>query len=140
MLTQQNKEIAREFCYQTWGKGNLAVVDELASSDFKVYYPILPETLDREGFKVWVADTHTGLPDLEFTITDAIAEGEKVAITWTARGTHKGEIKLLNLPPTFKSVSWGGISIYRIVEGKVIEEQGQEDVLGVFQQLGLIPT
>ncbi|MUG93829.1 hypothetical protein F7734_15980 [Scytonema sp. UIC 10036] len=47
-------------------------------------------------------------------------------------------MKLLNLPPTFKTASWGGITIYRIVEGKVVEEQGQ-DALGVFQQLGLIP-
>jgi steroid delta-isomerase-like uncharacterized protein len=134
------KDIAQEFCEQTWGKGNLAVVDELASSDFKVYYPILSGTLDREGFKSWVADTHTGFPDLQFTITDAIAEGDKVAISWTAQGTHKGEIKLLNLPPTQKSVSWTGIIIYRIAEGKVVEERGEENALGLLQQLGLMPT
>ena len=139
MSAQQNKEIARQFCEQTWGKGNLAVVDELASRDFKVYYPILPETLDCEGFKSWVADIHTGFPNLQFTITDAIAEGDKVAISWTAQGTHKGEIKFLNLCPTQKSVSWTGIIIYRIVEGKITEERGQEDALGVLQQLGLIP-
>ncbi|MBW4593351.1 MAG: ester cyclase [Brasilonema angustatum HA4187-MV1] len=96
-------------------------------------------TLDCEGFKSWVADIHTGFPNLQFTITDAIAEGDKVAISWTAQGTHKGEIKVLNLPPTEKSVSWTGIIIYRIVEGKITEELEQEDALGVLQQLGLIP-
>ena len=140
MSTKENKAIAQQFCEETWGKGNLAVVDELASSDFKVYYPILPETLDCQGFKSWLADTHIGFPDLQFTITDAIAEEDKVAIRWTAQGTHKGEIKLLNLAPTFKSVSWTGIIIYRIKEGKVVEERGEEDALGFLQQLGLIPT
>ena len=72
MSAQENKAIARQFCEETWGKGNLAAVDELASCDFKVYYPILPTPLDREGFKSWVADTHAGFPDLHFTITDAI--------------------------------------------------------------------
>ena len=140
MSAQKNKEIACQFCLETWAKGNLAVVDELASRDFKVYYPILSRTLDCEGFKSWVAEAHTGFPDLQFTITDAIAEGDKVAIVWTAQGTYKREIKLLNLPPTFKSGAWTGISIYRIVEGKVVEERGEEDALGLMQQLGLIPT
>ena len=140
MSAQENKAIARTFCEETWGKGNLAAVDRFTSSDFKVDYPILPAPLDREGFKSWVADTHTGFPDLQFTITDAIAEEDKVVITWTAQGTHQGEIKQLNLPPTGKSVSWTGVIIYRIIAGKVVEERGEEDALGLLQQLGLIPT
>lgn len=138
--TKENKEIARKFCQETWGKGNLAIVDELASDDFQVDYPILSDTFDVAGFKTWVADTHTGFPDLQFTITDAIAEGDKVAISWTAQGTHTGEIKLLNVPATFKFASWSGITIYRIVDGKIVEEKGHEGALGVLQQIGLIPT
>lgn len=140
MSVQESKAIALKFCEETWGKGNLTAVDALASSDFKVYYSILPAPLDSEGFKSWLADTHTGFPDLEFTITDAIAQEDKVAISWTAKGTHRGEIKLLNLPPTEKSVSWTGIIIYRIANGKIVEERGEENALGLLQQLGLIPT
>ena len=45
---QENKLIAQKFCEETWGKGNLAIVDELASSDFQINYPILSGmTLDR---------------------------------------------------------------------------------------------
>ena len=140
MSAQENKAIALQFCEETWGKGNLAAVDQFASSDFKVYYPILPAPLDSEGFKSWVADTHAGFPDLELTIVDAIAEGDKVALSWTAKGTHKGEIKLLQLAATQKSVSWTGIIIYRIVAGKIAEERGEENALGLLQQLGLIPN
>jgi steroid delta-isomerase-like uncharacterized protein len=149
MSAQENKAIARAFCEETWGKGNLAAVDKFASSDFKVYYHLFPAPLDHEGFKAWLVDTHAGFPDLQFTITDAIcasqqrfaiAEEDKVVITWTAQGTHQGEIKQLNLPPTGKSVSWTGVIIYRIIAGKVVEERGEEDALGLLQQLGLIPT
>ena len=139
MSSQENKAIARQFCSETWGKGNLLAVDKLTSADFKVYYPILPAPLDCEGFKVWIADVHTGFPDLKFIIKDVIAEGEKVALSWLAQGTHKGEIKMLNLPPTEKVISYTGIIIYRIVAGKVVEERGEEDALGLLQQLGLIP-
>ena len=140
MSLQQNKTIARHFCEETWGKGNLLAVDELASADFKVHYPILPAVLDREGFKAWVTDVHTGFPNLEFIIRDVIAEGEKVAISWVAKATHKGEIKMLNLPPTERSITYTGIIIYRIVSGKVVEEKGEEDALGLLQQLGVIPA
>ena len=140
MSSAENKAIARQFCEETWGKGDLRAVDNLASTDFQVYYPILPTPLDREGFKAWIADVHTGFPDLQFTIEDAIAEGEKVVIRWRAQGTHKGKIKLLNLPPTEKVISYTGIIIYRIVAGRVVEERGEEDALGLLQQLGLIPT
>lgn len=136
---QENKLIAQKFCEETWGKGNLAILDELASSDFQINYPILSGmTLDREGFKLWILDAHRAFPDMQFAITSAIAEAEKVVISWTCRGTHLGPIKMLNLSPTGKSASWTGITIYRVVEGKIVEEQGEEDILGLFQQLGLI--
>ncbi|NEP16157.1 MAG: ester cyclase, partial [Leptolyngbya sp. SIO4C1] len=109
MSSQENKAIARQFCEETWGKGNLLAVDNLASRDFQVFYPILPKPLDCEGFKAWVADVHTGFPDLQFVIQDAIAEGEKVVIRWVAQGTHQGDIKLLNLSPTGRAVSYTGI-------------------------------
>lgn len=139
MSVQENKAIAQQFCEQTWGKGNLAVLDELASSHFQAYYCIFPQALNRAAFKAWVEDIHTAFPDLDFKMTDVIAEGDKVVISWTAQGVNKGQIKFLNLPPTMKLIKWTGIIIYRLSEGKVVEERGEEDALGVMQQLGLIP-
>ncbi|PSB08356.1 hypothetical protein C7B61_21260 [filamentous cyanobacterium CCP1] len=138
-LLQTNKEIALHFFQETWEKCNLAAVDRLTSKDFKVSYPVLPAPLDAEGFKAWLTDIHTGFPDLRMIITDTIAEADKVVIAWQAKATQTGELKLINLPPTGRSVSYTGIIIYRIVAGKIVEERGEEDVLGLLKQLGLIP-
>jgi steroid delta-isomerase-like uncharacterized protein len=138
MPVQKNKAIAQQFCEQIWGKGNLAAVDEFASNDFQAYYSIFPQALDREAFKAWVGDIHKAFPNLEFKITDVIGEADKVVISWTIQGVNAGQIKFLNLPPTMKLIKWTGITIYRLSEGKIVEELGEEDALGVMQQLGLI--
>jgi predicted ester cyclase len=61
----------------------------------------------------------TAFPDVTLIIDDILAEGNKVTVRWTARGTHKGE--LMRIPPTGKEVTLTGISVVRIAGGKVAE-------------------
>jgi predicted ester cyclase len=139
MSTAENKSIAHRFCEELWGKGNLAIIDELASSDLTVIYPILPEVIKgREAFKSWAGDVHAAFPDLQFTIEEIIGEGDKVVISWSAQGTHKGELKPLGFAPTNKFATWSGIIIYHVVNGKVIQEKGEEDALGLLHKIGAI--
>ncbi|WP_416671176.1 ester cyclase [Egbenema bharatensis] len=140
MLMLGNKEIARLFFEETWSKGNLAIVDELTSPDFKIHYTIFPQPLDREGFKSFITDVHAGFPDLQLTITEMIAEADKVVICWAAKGTHQGLIHLLNLPPTGRAISYTGVEMYRLSDGKIVEGRTEEDALGLLQQLGVIPA
>jgi len=76
--------------------------------------------------------------DAEIQIEDEIAEGNKVVLRWNCSATHQAEF-----PPgvraTGKRLKWTGISIYRIAEGKIVEDRGEEDYLAVIRQLGLIP-
>jgi predicted ester cyclase len=72
-------------------------------------------------------------PDLHFTIEDMFAEGDKVATRWTIRGTHRGEF--MGLPPTGNQVTWSGINITRVVEGKLVEDWVEQDTPGLMQQL-----
>jgi steroid delta-isomerase-like uncharacterized protein len=134
-----NKALARRFAEEAWGKRNVAVVDELVAPDFIVSYPILPEVVrGREAFKQLLAQFHAALPDIRVTIEDSIAEGDQVVLRWTAQGTHQGD--LLGIPATGKSVRWTGVSVYRIVDGKILEERGEEDALGLLRQLGVSPA
>lgn len=136
--TERNKLIAQQFCDATWGRGIVAAVDQFASPDFIADYPTLPTPLERAGFKAWIHDVHTALPDLQLTITDVIGDGDKVAIAWSMSGTNTGPIGFLNLPPTDRAVCFSGITIYRIVNERIVEERGEEDALGLFRQLGLV--
>jgi predicted ester cyclase len=79
------------------------------------------------------------LADVHSTTEDMVAEGDKVAIRWTWRGTHnKGEH--IGVTPTGKQAMITGISILRIAGGKIVEEWGEMDTLGFMEQLGVFPT
>ena len=76
-------------------------------------------------------------PDLHFTLDDEIVKGDKVAIRWTATGTHKGTF--MGSPPTNKKITTWVLEIDRFVNGKLAEVWARFDNLGFMQQLGVIP-
>jgi len=81
-----------------------------------------------------------GAPDLHVTIDDMIAEGDKVALRWTTRGTERGSVRtpLGVTPATERAIDIPGINIFRVVNGKIAEEWIVWDTLGWAQQLGLV--
>jgi predicted ester cyclase len=76
-------------------------------------------------------------PDLQTTIEDLIAEGDKVAIRQTWRGTRNGNF--LGIPPTGEQVTFTSTEFYRVAGGELAEEWVELDMLGWLQQLGAIP-
>ena len=79
----------------------------------------------------------TAFPDLQITVEDQVAEGDKVVTRWTARGTHRGE--LLGVTPSGNRVEISGISIDRFSGSKFVESWSNYDALGTMQQIGAIP-
>lgn len=138
MSTDENKAITLRFG-QVWGKGHIGIVDELASPELRVSYPLMPApTTGIAAFKEVLKMIHGAFPDLDIEIGEPIAEGNRVAASWTMSGTHQGD--LMGLPPTGKRVAWSGMTFYRIHHGKVVDETGEEDGLGFLRQLGAIPS
>lgn len=96
------------------------LVDELMIADYRDNdaYPGQPQ--GREGYKQIFAYLLSAFPDTQLTIEDIIAEGNKVVIRSTWTGTHQGEF--MGIPATGKQVSTTAINIYRIENGKLVEE------------------
>ena len=140
MLSETNKTLSRRLFEEVWNKGNLAVLNELIANDHVNSGPgTLPGLpTGPEGAKQFVMMYRNAFPDTHFTIDEQIAEADKVVTRWTAHGTHKGE--LLGIPATGKSSTVTGISVDRIVNGKIVESWGIFDQFGMMQQLGVIPT
>ena len=80
----------------------------------------------------------TAFPDLRMTIEDMTAEGDRVVVRWTVRGTQTGE--MMGMPATGKPTTVTGMFLNRLAAGKIVEGWGNFDALGMMQQLGLIPT
>ena len=133
---EENKAITLRV-EELWNTGNMTIADEIYASDFVNHDPNAPDVRDLESYKGFISMTRTGLPDFHVTIEDLVAEGDKVASRWTARGTHQGEF--FCIPPTGKQATWTSIHIYRFAGGKIVEAWWIKDVMGLLQQLGVIP-
>ena len=137
-MSAENKSLARRSLDELWTKGNLAAIDQLYS-DSCVFHDLgSPEDVrGREGLKQFARAYRTALPDLQCTAEDVVAEGDKVAVRWVARGTHKGD--LMGIAPTGRQVTYRGIQMYRVSNGRIEEEWAAFNTVGALQEIGAIP-
>jgi steroid delta-isomerase-like uncharacterized protein len=136
-MSKQSKTLTRRIFEEMQSQGNLAIADDIFASDFVNHTPF-GDMVGPEGAKQFVTKLRTGFPDLQVTIEEQIAEGDKVATHWTARGTHQNEFQ--GIPATGKQMEIRGIVISQIADGKIVEQWGNPDVLGLMQQLGVVPA
>jgi steroid delta-isomerase-like uncharacterized protein len=78
--------------------------------------------------------------DNRTTVDEIIIEGDAAAIRWTWEATHSGVSPSLGIPPTGKRVSIVGCSVFHFKDGKIVEQWEYSDMLGLLQQLGVIPA
>jgi steroid delta-isomerase-like uncharacterized protein len=135
-MIEKNKTVAME----TMGalhQRDLEGVRARVVSDAR-FYGWAPEPLDADGHRAFMSALLAAFPDSRFIIDDVIAEGDKVAVRHRLQGTHQAELQ--GVPATGKQVEVGGIVIFRIENGKVTEAWLNADIMGMMQQLGVVPA
>jgi steroid delta-isomerase-like uncharacterized protein len=138
MSTEANKAAYRRLIEEVFNRGNLAVVDELVAADAVDHSGMPGRPEGAEGVK-WAARMfRTAFPDLHFTVEDQVAEDDRLVNRFTVRGTHRGEF--MGIPPTGRQVTVGGIDLIRVRDGRAVEHWVHMDMLGLMQQLGVIPA
>lgn len=135
-MSDANKALVRRYVEEVLNGGSRQAAEELVAPGHVSHVPYFGP-VDRGVAANDRARLRVTFPDLRIAIDDIVAEGEKVAIRWTAHGTQLGE--LLGIPATGKQVRFSGMTIFRIVEGKFLESWLQRDGLSVLQQLGAGP-
>ena len=88
------------------------------------------------GYLAIIGMMREGFPDIQWTLEEMVAEGDKVAGRFTMRGTHQGIF--FGIPPTGRMIAVQAMNIYRISDGQFVEEHGQPDMLGLLQQIGAL--
>ncbi len=133
---QRNKELVRHY-FDAWvNRGDPAVADELIATNVVLSNP--PGVINSlEDYKTRMAVFHAAFPDGRYSIEDPVAEGDRVVVRWTLRGTQSGEFQ--GRPATGKTFTVTGISIFRIAQGKIQEITVNMDRLGMMEQLGWLP-
>ena len=137
--TETNKAILRRWIEEGWNKGNLAVADEVYTANVVQHDSNSPMPVtSAEALKAYVGAYLTAFPDLNLTIDDLIAEGDKILWRFTSHGTHTGPLGPIQ--PTGKLGSITGMALFRFVNGKIAEVWVNIDLFGLMQQLGVIPV
>jgi steroid delta-isomerase-like uncharacterized protein len=135
-MSAANKTLIRRYV-EAWNTGNLALMDEILAPDVACRFYGLTEVNGLEAFKQMAPAFATSFSESWFTIETIIAEDDLVAIHYKWRGTHRGEY--LGMAATGKEVTETGTRFYRIKGGKIVEMWGDENVLGLLQQIGAVP-
>jgi steroid delta-isomerase-like uncharacterized protein len=99
--SEDNKILVRRWYDEAWNKGDMAAVDDLLSPTYVGHAAGAPDVKGTEGIKQLVATFGTAFPDHRVTVEDIVAEGDKVAVRYTMRGTHRGEF--MGVAPTNKA-------------------------------------
>lgn len=135
MSTEENKTLARRF-RETMDRNKGAGMEEFLPPQVVLHFPGSPP-LNREQVQGLIGVFYSAFPDLYHTFEDQVAEGDKVVTRVTFHGTHQGDFQ--GIPPTGKEVAFAGILIDRFEGGKIVEHWSNLDMLGMMQQLGVIP-
>ncbi|MEE8466325.1 MAG: ester cyclase [Dehalococcoidia bacterium] len=132
-----NLEVVSRFIEEFKNNANHGIVDEFMSPDFVHHLtdPRLPE--GREGIKLLGQAIVAGFPDVHAAVLDLLADGDKVIERTQTSATHTGEFN--GIPPTGRQVGWTEIHIYRLEDGKIVEQWSEIDLLGLLVQLGAFP-
>ncbi len=135
MSLEENKQIVRRY-QGIYNSNNLDALSEVLSEDLRTPKIMSGIPTGIEGAKAAHRIMLAGFPDYQTMIDDLIAEGDKVVARITMSGTNSGSF--MGMPPTGKYVSFTGIYIARIANGKIVEHWGEEDGVSLLQQLGVL--
>lgn len=138
-MSEVNKALLNRWYQEVWNEGCTEAIDEILSAECPAH-----GLTDEAGntlfgpaaFKAFHQKFRTALPDIQVTVEDLIAEGDKVVARCTVRATHQGDS--LGIKATGKPIEITGVSISRIEQGKIVEGWNNFDFMRLFQQVGAI--
>ena len=119
---------------------------ELIANDAIFHVPNQSEPMQGlAGYLAIIGMMRSGFPDIQWTLEETIAEEDelgagdtRIAARFIMRGTHQGDF--FGVPATGKSIAVQAVNFYRVSNGKIVEERGQPDLLGLMQQIGAAPA
>jgi len=140
-VSEANKAASRRLYEEVFGRGNLAVADEILSPASVNHGPGTPPDIGTESIKRQAALLRGAMPDFRVSLLDQVAEGDRVASRWHGSGTFTGQFVLPSGPLSANgaSVSFDELRIDRYEDGRIVESWFIPDRLTAWQALGMLP-
>jgi steroid delta-isomerase-like uncharacterized protein len=135
---QNNSQIVRSFVDEVLNRGNVDASGLFFWEDMVEQVPFPGQGPGLEGLKDVLRGMRAGFPDMNWSVEEQIAEGDKVLTRFEWTGTHLGEF--LGVPATGRPVKVWGTVIDRFQDGKIKDTRLIMDGLGLMMQLGVFPA
>jgi predicted ester cyclase len=135
-MSEENKAVLRR-AKGRWNHGDLDGYLELYDPNVVLhgFLPGLPAGL--EGARQFYSGMWAAFPSPRLTFEDMISEEDRVAVRFTMQATQRGNF--MGIPPTGQEIALSGITILRFAGNKCVERWNVGDMLGLMQQLGVVP-
>jgi predicted ester cyclase len=130
-----NKQVIQRMFAEIINDGRVDLVDELFDPEFSSQTP--QGTLDRDGFKSYVTTWRAGFPDIHCEVGDLIEEGDSVAWSIRATGTHTGDF--MGIPATGRTVDFDSLNIGHFRNGRGYQHKVLMNDVKMMTQLGVMP-
>ena len=134
-MSIENKTLVQRWFSEVWNEGRADAIDEMLADD-AVIHGLGANLQGPAEFKRFHSAYRDAYPDVTIDVDDLVAEGDMVAVRWSAIGTHRGDG--LGFPATGRRVQFTGMVFVRIKEGRLVEGWNNFDQLGMLQQLGIV--
>jgi steroid delta-isomerase-like uncharacterized protein len=139
MTTPQNsitrhKWVARRLYEEVLSHGRLEELPELVAEDATGFSA--DGTLGPQGFADHVQGVRDGLSDVRATVTDLLAEDDRVVVYWRIQGVHTGTV--WGVPASGGAVDGTSVSLITFRDGRIVDYQVRPDRLTVLEQLGAL--
>jgi predicted ester cyclase len=138
-ITKEQAKAFMDDAPKLWNDGNFVLVDKWFSRDFVMHTPMSPEPIvGTKAYKEGLSTERKAFSDVNVKIEDVFIKGDKIAATWTSTRTHSGPMVLPwgEIPPTGNKIKSSGVSVCRMVEGKIVEFWLYDNPLEILMPLG----
>ena len=136
MRTPDNKNIIRQYIERIENTGDVSDIREFISEDYSEVYEGERYPIGIQGAIDHALGVRRVFPDLNLTIENQISEGEWVVTTYSVTGTFKDE--WFGMRPTGKPITFTGVNVDRIKDGKIIEHGGAVNMFDPLLKAGVI--
>lgn len=136
MEKNDNKTIIRRFLEEIENTGDVSNIREFISEDYVEVYEGKRYKIGIKGAIDHVLGVRRVYPDLKLTIENQISEGDWVVTIYTVTGTFMDE--WLGMKPTGKPITYTGVNVDCIKEGKIIEHGGAANLFEPLLKAGVI--
>jgi predicted ester cyclase len=136
MPANDNKKVVRKYIEEVINTGDVGEINKFVSADYTEVFEGKRYPIGIQGAKEHILGVRQTYPDLTLTIDRQIADGDYVATCITAQGTHSGH--WLGIKPTGKMVTYTGVNIDKVVDGRIVEHGGAANMLGPLIEIGAV--